>query len=190
MFSRIISISLLFSIFAHSNCLEEFEKRRAELKHKATLGLTKNTAIATGTTGAFSLGFGYLLWSPGPMAGISYAVGAIGWGVPAFATVIGVESAALINLAKTKKMIKIIEQSYDYQGDEFERFAKKIIKKSNNRLTVQEIGDIIQTASEDLSLCNASLVSDKKQRRFKKTEKLKFKLVSKKELSNYILLAQ
>lgn len=188
MFNRFILVLSFITVLVQANCLEEYDKRRLELKHKATLGLAKNTAIATGTTGAFTLGFGYLLWSPGPMAGISYAVGAIGWGVPAFATVIGVESAALINLAKTKKLMAIIEQSYFYEGDEFERFAKKVIKNSDDRLTLQEVGDIIQTSNEDSTLCNASIVSERKQRRFAKTGKIKFKLASLKELSDYIEL--
>lgn len=184
----LVTILLIINTVANASCLQDYTLRKDELKHKATLGLAKNTAIATGSTGAFTLGFGYLLWSPGPMAGISYAVGAIGWGVPAFATVIGIETAALVNLAKSKKLIKIIEQSYSGEGKEFEAFAKKVIRKTDGAFSVDQVANVVKTADSEGKLCDASLVSSRKQRLFKKKGKLKHKLSSKKEMIKFLFL--
>lgn len=182
-----LAVLILLPQFVLANCLEDYETRRADLKHKATFGFAKSGAKAVGVTGVSTLAIGYAFYAPGPFAGISYVVGAVGAVVPAIGTVIGIETAVLINLNKTKKIIKLIEQAYDYEGKQFDRFAKRLIRKSDGRLTKQEIGDYIQTANEQGALCDASIVSPRKQRRFKKTEKLKFKLASKKEIRKYIL---
>lgn len=184
----LVTTLLIIATWVNASCLQGYTLRKHELKNKATLGLAKNNAIAIGSTGAFTLGFGYLLYSPGPMAGISYAVGAIGWGVPAYAAVIGIETAALVNLAKSKKLIKIIEGAYSAEGKEFEKFAKKVIRKTDGAYNISQVAEILKTADGEGRLCDASLVSARKQRLFKKKGKLKHKLSSKKEMIKFLFL--
>ena len=182
----LLKISFLFILLPQAicrgDCLDDYGQRKDQLKRQASLGFAKNTAIATGVTGAVTLGFGYLFWSPGPLAGISYAVGAIGAGVPAFTTILAIEATTLTNLKKTNTILKIIRQSYLMPEKAFNNFVNRIEKKLGRTVDPQAVADWVKLSNENGALCDTSLVSRRKKQRFQRKGKLKFRLASKKEM--------
>lgn len=170
---------------AEETCVDEYQKRKLQV----IFGAAAAPLIGAGGTYAnmyLMLGLFTVLFPADPWAGLGGVILGLYSGVIGYVTYQTVKIVKAINMARLQR---IVVESRLGEGRAVEYFAKRVLKRANlqrNRENIDRVISVISDLDSSNKLCDATLKSVKKQRRFERNGKLRNGVATKRELLKYL----